>query len=153
GELLHHDRRVEEVGAGASVGLGRVHAQEALLAGAPPGLPIAHPARAPLRELGRHLALDEAPHLGPEELVFLAEGVASHGGEGSRGGPAQAPPRPRRRSESPTCGSPRARKEDPMHGRAIVTWAAAVLGCVPVTLLSGPSARRAGGGCPLPSAP
>src|SRR4030095_6028150 len=84
-----HDRRVEEVGAGASVGLGRVHAQEALLPGAPPGLPIAHPARAPLRELGRHLALDEAAHTRPEELVCLAEGVASHGSKVAGG--ARAP--------------------------------------------------------------
>ena len=79
GELLHQDRVVQEVAARAAVLLGRVRAEEALLAAAPPGLAVRHAGRVPAGHLGRDLRLGEAAELGPEQLVLLAEDLPSHG--------------------------------------------------------------------------
>ncbi len=80
GQLLHQHCVEEEIATGAAVLLGRAGAQEALLAAAPPGVAIGRPPGVPVGDLGGDLGLGEAPELGAEELVLLAEDVASHGG-------------------------------------------------------------------------
>src|SRR6185369_9285165 len=77
-ELLHHDRVVAEVAAGAAVLLGHARAEEPLGAHPPPGLAVGDAVAVPLRDLGLDLAGGEPLELRTEHLVLVGENVASH---------------------------------------------------------------------------
>src|SRR5712692_4870357 len=79
-DLLDDDGVVEEVAAGAAVFDGLVRAEQAFLAEPPPDRAVNHAALVPLGDFRLDLALGEPAHLIAEQIVVLAEDLASHAG-------------------------------------------------------------------------
>ena len=78
--LLDHDGAVEEIRAGAAIGLGHGHAQKPLLAGLAPQVARHDPLLLPFHVERSHFLLEKAPAGVAEHLVFgrVVRGQSSH---------------------------------------------------------------------------